>query len=87
MHVYIDEGFDLFHVLHVEILKNARQLGDFLQVGIYIDQPIRSKITTPSMVAEYIISAIKELSNKEPLMPLLVSFDPEDVRRQAATST
>ncbi|GJT78413.1 Rho guanyl-nucleotide exchange factor 12 [Tanacetum coccineum] len=35
--VYIDGGFDLFHAGHVEILKNARQLGDFLLVGIYTD--------------------------------------------------
>ncbi|GJR72511.1 ethanolamine-phosphate cytidylyltransferase-like protein [Tanacetum coccineum] len=30
--VYIDGGFDLFHAGHVEILKNARQLGDFLLI-------------------------------------------------------
>ncbi|GKG56861.1 hypothetical protein Tco_0582212, partial [Tanacetum coccineum] len=30
------------------------------------------------MVAEYVISAINEFSNKEPPMPLLVSFDAED---------
>ncbi|XP_076888628.1 ethanolamine-phosphate cytidylyltransferase-like [Bidens hawaiensis] len=38
--VYIDGGFDLFHAGHVEILKNARQLGDFLLVGIYTDQTV-----------------------------------------------
>ncbi|PSS01585.1 Ethanolamine-phosphate cytidylyltransferase [Actinidia chinensis var. chinensis] len=36
--VYIDGAFDLFHAGHVEILKNARQLGDFLLVGIHSDQ-------------------------------------------------
>ncbi|MBA0603498.1 hypothetical protein Gorai_003640, partial [Gossypium raimondii] len=35
--VYIDGAFDLFHAGHVEILKKARQLGDFLLVGIYPD--------------------------------------------------
>ncbi|KAK1367473.1 Ethanolamine-phosphate cytidylyltransferase [Heracleum sosnowskyi] len=38
--VYIDGAFDLFHAGHVEILKNARKLGDFLLVGIYTDQTI-----------------------------------------------
>ncbi|KAL3825574.1 hypothetical protein ACJIZ3_021603 [Penstemon smallii] len=38
--VYIDGAFDLFHAGHVEILKSARQLGDFLLVGIYADQTI-----------------------------------------------
>ncbi|KAK9097693.1 hypothetical protein Syun_024738 [Stephania yunnanensis] len=38
--VYIDGAFDLFHAGHVEILKKARQLGDFLLVGIHTDQTI-----------------------------------------------
>ena len=35
--VYIDGAFDLFHAGHVEILKLARELGDFLLVGIHSD--------------------------------------------------
>ncbi|XP_059285381.1 ethanolamine-phosphate cytidylyltransferase-like isoform X2 [Lycium ferocissimum] len=38
--VYIDGAFDLFHAGHVEILRSARQLGDFLLVGIYPDQTV-----------------------------------------------
>ncbi|XP_042495373.1 ethanolamine-phosphate cytidylyltransferase-like [Macadamia integrifolia] len=38
--VYIDGAFDLFHAGHVEILKSARQLGDFLLVGVHSDQII-----------------------------------------------
>ncbi|KAJ8616901.1 hypothetical protein MRB53_013087 [Persea americana] len=38
--VYIDGAFDLFHAGHVEILKHARQLGDFLRVGIRSDQSV-----------------------------------------------
>ncbi|KAL3644243.1 Ethanolamine-phosphate cytidylyltransferase [Castilleja foliolosa] len=38
--VYIDGAFDLFHAGHVEILKSARQLGDFLLVGIYADHVV-----------------------------------------------
>ncbi|KAL8205139.1 hypothetical protein R6Q57_008690 [Mikania cordata] len=48
----------------------------------------RSRITTPSMVAEYVISAIEEFNNnKKPPTPQLVSFNAEDVRKQAAAST
>lgn len=43
----------------------------------------RSRITTPSVVAEYVISAIQEFRKK----PLLVSFNAEDIRNQAAVST
>lgn len=38
--VYIDGAFDLFHAGHVEILKRARELGDFLLVGIHTDQTV-----------------------------------------------
>ncbi|KAF6142985.1 hypothetical protein GIB67_041053 [Kingdonia uniflora] len=38
--VYIDGAFDLFHAGHVEILRQARGLGDFLLVGIHTDQTV-----------------------------------------------
>ncbi|KAI3949624.1 hypothetical protein MKW98_020946 [Papaver atlanticum] len=38
--VYIDGAFDLFHAGHVEILRSARKLGDFLLVGIHTDQTV-----------------------------------------------
>uniref|UniRef100_A0ACD5WW01 Uncharacterized protein n=1 Tax=Avena sativa TaxID=4498 RepID=A0ACD5WW01_AVESA len=41
--VYIDGAFDLFHAGHVEILRSARQLGDFLLVGVHDDQGIRER--------------------------------------------
>ncbi|XP_059647945.1 fatty acid amide hydrolase isoform X2 [Cornus florida] len=47
----------------------------------------RSGIATPSMVAERIISVMEEFSNKKPPTPLLISFDAEGLRKQAAAST
>ncbi|XP_006361991.1 fatty acid amide hydrolase-like isoform X3 [Solanum tuberosum] len=47
----------------------------------------KSKLTTPSQVAEHFISAIEESNNKNPLAPLLISYDPDEVRRQADAST
>ncbi|KAL0009420.1 hypothetical protein SO802_010922 [Lithocarpus litseifolius] len=47
----------------------------------------RSRLVTPSMVAEYIIPVIEEFSSKKPPPPLLISFDAEEVRKQAAAST
>jgi ethanolamine-phosphate cytidylyltransferase len=38
--VYIDGSFDLFHVGHVETLKKAKALGDFLIVGVHDDQTV-----------------------------------------------
>jgi len=38
--VYIDGGFDLFHIGHIEALKKAKSLGDYLIVGIHTDEVI-----------------------------------------------
>eukprot|EP01091_Cochliopodium_minus_P012967 TRINITY_DN4060_c0_g1_i1.p1 TRINITY_DN4060_c0_g1~~TRINITY_DN4060_c0_g1_i1.p1 ORF type:complete len:381 (-),score=120.18 TRINITY_DN4060_c0_g1_i1:34-1125(-) len=38
--VYIDGGFDLFHIGHIEALKKAKALGDYLIVGIHTDEDI-----------------------------------------------
>lgn len=47
----------------------------------------RSKLTSPSQVAEHFISAIEESNDRNPLAPLLISYHPDEVRRQAAAST
>ncbi|CAN1284569.1 Fatty acid amide hydrolase [Linum perenne] len=47
----------------------------------------RSKLVTPSIVAENIILALKDFDGKSPPCPLLISSDVEDIRKQAAAST
>ncbi len=38
--VYVDGAFDLFHQGHIEFLKAARELGDYLIVGVHNDDLI-----------------------------------------------
>jgi cytidyltransferase-like protein len=41
--VYIDGGFDLFHLGHLEILKAAAKLGDYLLVGVHADDDVTAR--------------------------------------------
>ncbi|XP_031381924.1 fatty acid amide hydrolase isoform X2 [Punica granatum] len=47
----------------------------------------RSSLVTPSMVAERIIAVIEDFNNEKPPAPLLITFDAEEVRKQAVAST
>jgi cytidyltransferase-like protein len=38
--VYVDMVADLFHYGHVNFLKQARQFGDYLLVGIHSDKVV-----------------------------------------------
>ena len=38
--VYMDGTFDLFHIGHVETLKRAKEMGDYLLVGVHDDQTV-----------------------------------------------
>ena len=39
--IYVDGGFDLYHLGHIEFLKEAKKLGDYLLVGVHDDEAIR----------------------------------------------
>lgn len=38
--VYVDGGFDLFHLGHVQLLRKARELGTFVVVGVHSDAAV-----------------------------------------------
>jgi ethanolamine-phosphate cytidylyltransferase len=38
--VYVDGAWDILHIGHIEILKKAKELGDFLFVGVHDDTTI-----------------------------------------------
>ncbi|KAJ3077451.1 Ethanolamine-phosphate cytidylyltransferase [Quaeritorhiza haematococci] len=38
--VYVDGAFDLFHIGHADFLRKAKEMGDYLLVGIHDDQTV-----------------------------------------------
>ena len=40
--VYLDGSFDIFHTGHTELLRRAREAGDFLFVGVHDDPTVHS---------------------------------------------
>jgi ethanolamine-phosphate cytidylyltransferase len=40
--IYIDGSFDILHIGHVETLRKARELGDFLYVGVHDDKTVNT---------------------------------------------
>ena len=45
--VYADMVGDLFHIGHINMLKQARQFGDYLIVGVHSDKTVESYKRTP----------------------------------------
>uniref|UniRef100_A0A7S1U274 ethanolamine-phosphate cytidylyltransferase n=1 Tax=Phaeomonas parva TaxID=124430 RepID=A0A7S1U274_9STRA len=41
--VYIDGSWDLFHAGHVRVLAKARELGDYLVVGVHSDEVVNAE--------------------------------------------
>eukprot|EP00158_Paraphelidium_tribonemae_P002199 Partr_v1_DN25190_c0_g1_i3_m76660 putative Cytidylyltransferase len=40
--VYVSGGFDLFHIGHIQLLKKAKEMGNFVVVGVHDDATISS---------------------------------------------
>ena len=47
--IYVDGVFDLPHFGHLELLRRARELGDFLLVGVHSDKTVKSYKRLPIM--------------------------------------
>jgi ethanolamine-phosphate cytidylyltransferase len=57
--VYIDGGFDLFHVGHSDILKKAKELGSYLIVGVWDDNTVKARTGGPVMnLQERVLSVL-----------------------------
>ena len=47
MRVYVDMVADLFHIGHLNLIRRAKEIGDFLIVGIHSDKSVESYKRSP----------------------------------------
>ena len=67
---------DLFHMGHVNILKNAKSFGDILIVGIHSDEVVRSYKRNPILSMEeriFVVESCRYVDRVVPNAPLHVT--------------
>ena len=70
--VYVDMAADLFHYGHVAFLRRARELGDFLIVGVHSDETLASYKRWPILsMLERIGAPTKSLGDSTGMLPNL----------------
>ncbi|GBE62208.1 ethanolamine-phosphate [Babesia ovata] len=62
--IYVDGSFDVFHVGHLRFLERAKALGDYLIVGLYDDQTVRTIKGNPFPVTHLMDRALTVLAMK-----------------------
>ena len=67
--VYVDMCADLFHYGHVEFLRQAKQLGDQLIVGISSDKDVRSYKHKPILSMEERMKSVKACRYVDEVLP------------------
>jgi cytidyltransferase-like protein len=73
--VYVDMVGDLFHYGHAEFLRRARELGDWLLVGIHSDETVASYKRSPVMTMDErvrVVAACRYVDEVIPDAPLVV---------------
>ena len=72
--VIVSGGFDPLHSGHIEYFKAAKELGDYLVVGINSDEWLSHKKGKPFMPYEERVAIVKELS----VVDEVIAFDDSD---------
>ena len=76
--VYVDGVFDLFHSGHINFLKQAKKMGDYLIVGIISDEDVESYKRIPIISFQdrkIMLENCKQVDKIIPKSPLYISED------------
>jgi len=67
--VYVDMVADLFHYGHVNFLKQARQFGDRLLVGIHSDEVVEEYKRSPIMTMQERVDTVSSCRYVDEVIP------------------
>ena len=67
--VYVDMVADLFHYGHVELLRQARALGDYLLVGVHSDDAVLAHKRKPIMTMEERVACVAGCRYVDEVLP------------------
>ena len=67
--VYVDMVADLFHYGHVELLRQARALGDYLVVGVHSDDEVLAHKRQPILTMEERMACIAGCRYVDEVLP------------------
>lgn len=76
--VYVDMVADLFHIGHLNLIKEAKKLGDKLIVGVHSDEDVmtyKRKPVIPFNQRSEIIKNIKQVDEVIEKAPLILTED------------
>ena len=67
--VYVDMAADLFHYGHIEFLKQARALGDYLLVGVHGDDDLIAHKRKPILTMEERVASVAGCRHVDEVLP------------------
>lgn len=67
--VYVDMVADLFHYGHVEFLRKAQSLGDYLLVGIHTDDAVASEKQAPILTMDERVASVTGCRYADEVLP------------------
>ena len=67
--VYVDMVADLFHYGHVEFLKQARALGDYLLVGVHSDDVVAAHKRKPILTMQERVASVAGCRYVDEVLP------------------
>ena len=67
--VYVDMVADLFHYGHVELLRQARALGDYLLVGVHSDSLVLAHKRKPILTMEERVACVAGCRYVDEVLP------------------